>query len=389
MATYQHLIASWRQSRRTVPCAGSTSTWAPWGMREAARWAPITALRPNSRATTAEWHSGGTVGELVGRWSVGALPEATEQQAVELVGEQLDDVRNLRRRSALDEITSISFDATPEVVGTIDSVQATAMSERIAGDPPGFVRLVAHPVRWRLLRELLGSDRAVGELVELLGERQSLVSYHLAQLRGGGLVRTRRSSADRRDRYYSVDLAGCREQLQATGRALHPGLWPTSAAPPTPRRCSAGRRVPRVLFLCTGNSARSQMAEALLESISQGAVAAASAGSHPKPLHPNAVRVMHRRGIDISSKRTKHLDEFVAQRFDLVVTLCDRVREVCPEFPSHPDLVHWSVPDPALEGPNHRASLPAFERTAIELQTRIEFLIPMLEEAPTRRSAHA
>ena len=87
---------------------------------------------------------------------------------------------------------------------------------------------------------------------------------------------------------------------------------------------------------------------------------------------------MRARGIDISANRTKHLDEFRAQRFDVVITLCDRVREVCPEFPAHPQLVHWSMPDPALEGPTDRASYPAFERTAAELETRIGFLLPSL-----------
>ncbi len=177
----------------------------------------------------------------------------------------------------------------------------------VDGDPPRFLELVAHPVRWRLLRELVYSDRAV---------------------------------------------------------------W--------------------VLFLCTGNSARSQIAEGLLEQMSEGRIEAVSAGSHPKPLHRNAVRVMKRRGIDISANRTKHLDEFVAQRFDFVITLCDRVREVCPEFPSHPSLVHWSVPDPALEGPNARASYPAFERTATELETRIGFLLHLLDQpSTTRRLTHA
>jgi protein-tyrosine-phosphatase len=141
--------------------------------------------------------------------------------------------------------------------------------------------------------------------------------------------------------------------------------------------------------LCTGNSARSQIAEALLEHMSDGTVEAVSAGSNPKPLHPNAVRVMRKRGIDISTNRTKHLDEFLAQRFDRVITLCDRVREVCPEFPAQPQLVHWSVPDPALEGSTTRASYPAFERTAAELETRISFLLPLLSERTTRRSAHA
>jgi protein-tyrosine-phosphatase len=126
----------------------------------------------------------------------------------------------------------------------------------------------------------------------------------------------------------------------------------------------------------------------MLEAMSEGAVVAASAGSHPKPLHPNAVRVMKRRGIDVSGNRTKHVDEFVAQRFDVVITLCDRVREVCPELPSHPDLVHWSIPDPALEGPNDRATLPAFERLATELETRMRFLLGLLEQPSTRRSTH-
>jgi protein-tyrosine-phosphatase len=141
--------------------------------------------------------------------------------------------------------------------------------------------------------------------------------------------------------------------------------------------------------LCTGNSARSQIAEALLEEMSQGTVTAASAGSHPKPLHANAVRVMKTRGIDISGNRVKHVNEFVAQRFDVVITLCDRVREVCPEFPSHPDLVHWSTPDPALAGPNDRATMPAFARLVTELETRIGFLLNLLEKPPTRRSTRA
>ncbi len=147
---------------------------------------------------------------------------------------------------------------------------------------------------------------------------------------------------------------------------------------------------PRVLFLCTGNSARSQIAEALLRDLSSGTIDAASAGSHPKSLHPNAVRVMRKRGIDISAYRTKHLDELTDQPFDLVVTLCDRVREVCPEFPSPTRRAHWSLPDPSAEGAADRASYPAFERTAAELETRIRFLIAQLAEPATpRRSTRA
>jgi ArsR family transcriptional regulator, arsenate/arsenite/antimonite-responsive transcriptional repressor / arsenate reductase (thioredoxin) len=250
------------------------------------------------------------------------------------------------------------------------------------------VRLAAHPVRWRLLRELVRSDRAVRELTMLVDEPQSLVSYHLRQLRDGGLVSVRRSSADRRDSYYVIDLTACREALQAAGGALHPALR-LAPAPSARRHPGRSRHRTRVLFLCTGNSARSQMAEALIEQISAGKIEAASAGSHPKPLHPNAVRVLRKWGIDISANRTKHLDEFVSQRFDTVITLCDRVREVCPEFPSHPELVHWSVPDPTLEGASNLASYPAFERTASELETRINFRLHLFAHpATTRRSTN-
>ena len=107
-----------------------------------------------------------------------------------------------------------------------------------------------------------------------------------------------------------------------------------------------------VLFLCTGNSARSQMAEALASARSGGAVEAYSAGSHPKPLHPNAVRVMRdEHGIDLAGHASKHLDVFADQRFDWVISLCDRVREVCPELPGHPETIHWSIPNPATGEP--------------------------------------
>ena len=261
-------------------------------------------------------------------------------------------------------------------------------ADRSGGNPPAFIQLAAHPLRWSVLQELARSDRAVSELTQLVGEPQNLVSYHLRHLRDGGLVSSRRSSADGRDVYYAIDLNACEDNLMAAGRELHPGLSLVPMPSAAPRR-GRSRRRPRVLFLCTGNSARSQMAEAMLEHRSNGAVEAASAGSHPKPLHPNAVRVMRKRGIDISSNRTKHLDEFASRRFDLVITLCDRVREVCPEFPHHPELVHWSVPDPAREGDTNRASLPAFERTATELETRIRFLVHQLATTPDRRPEHA
>jgi ArsR family transcriptional regulator, arsenate/arsenite/antimonite-responsive transcriptional repressor / arsenate reductase (thioredoxin) len=140
-----------------------------------------------------------------------------------------------------------------------------------------------------------------------------------------------------------------------------------------------------VLFLCTGNSARSQMAEALCEQLSGGAVRAMSAGSHPKPLHPNAVRVMRERGIDIAGRPSKHLSTLAGQRFDYVISLCDRVREICPEFPGEPELIHWSIADPAREVGSDEETLPEFARTATEVRTRIVFLVKAIEQTTTSR----
>ena len=248
--------------------------------------------------------------------------------------------------------------------------------------PPRVLRLAGHPLRWRLLSELAHSDRRVGELCELAGRRQSLVSYHLRQLRDGGLVSMRRSSADGRDSYYVLDLMHCGELLSSAGASLHPALAP---APRRGARRGRGAPLARVLFLCTGNSARSQIAEALAGELSGGALSAASAGSHPKPLHPNAVRVMRERGIDISGRRSRHLGEFADQRFDYVISLCDRVREVCPEFPGGPESIHWSIPDPAREPGSDEETLPAFERTAAELCSRLGFLIEAIEQTTTNQ----
>jgi len=240
--------------------------------------------------------------------------------------------------------------------------------------PLEFLALVADPRRWRLLTELGRSDRRVGELAGLVGEAPNLVSYHLAALRAAGLVTSRRSSADGRDSYYRFDPARCRELLDATGIALHPALArPSGAAAPR------SRRKPRILFLCTGNSARSQMAEAMLDARSDHGVVARSAGSRPKPLHPDAVIVMADRGIDISDRRSKHLDRFVHSDFDRVITLCDRVREVCPDFPGHPVTAHWSMPDPSAE-PDGMA---AFERAADEIDARVALLVATLDAPPT------
>ncbi|MEU4541538.1 ArsR family transcriptional regulator [Streptosporangium sp. NPDC023825] len=238
---------------------------------------------------------------------------------------------------------------------------------------PPFVRLAGHPLRWRLLTELATGDYRVRELVELVDHPQNLVSYHLRLLRDGGLVTTRRSSADARDGYYHLDLDRCTQALAATGLALHPALGLTPAAPqPLP----ASARPPAVLFTCTGNSARSPIAEALLRHRGGGHLEVISAGSHPRPrLHPDAVRALREgHGIDLGDRRPRHLDTLTGRHFDYVVSLCDKVREVCPDFGDRSRRIHWSIPDPAAE----QAGYPAFARTVAEIDTRIRHLLPVL-----------
>jgi protein-tyrosine-phosphatase/DNA-binding transcriptional ArsR family regulator len=242
--------------------------------------------------------------------------------------------------------------------------------------PPEFLQLAGHPLRWRLLGELARSDRIVHELTELVGEPQNLVSYHLGKLRDARLVSARRSAADRRDTYYGLDLARIAALLSATGGALHPGLRLTP-----PLRDDALIGPVKVLFLCTGNSARSPMAAALARVRSGGAIEAESAGSHPRPAHPNAVRVMRDGyGIDLSGHASKHLEVFADQHFDWVISLCDRVREVCPEFPGQPETIHWSIANPATGDSDDDVTYPLFQKTAAELATRIEFLLAVLTD---------
>ncbi|HEU5107761.1 MAG TPA: ArsR family transcriptional regulator [Micromonosporaceae bacterium] len=239
-------------------------------------------------------------------------------------------------------------------------------SETADRSTPVFLRLAGHPIRWRLLEELSRSDRQVQELTGLVGEPQNLVSYHLRQLRTAGLVSVRRSAADGRVAYYTIDLDRCGDLLTAAGSALHPALRLVRPAPPPGRPPSRAG----VLFVCTGNSARSPMAEGLLRHRAAG-MDVFSAGVAPKPVHPRAVAVMAERGIDLAGRPGTHLDEFAGRRFGYVITLCDRVRPLCPPFAGNPVLAHWSIPDPARlpDGSD------AFARTAAELSVRIDFLL--------------
>lgn len=243
---------------------------------------------------------------------------------------------------------------------------------------PNFLKLLAHDIRWKILVLLARSDYCVQELVRLVEQPQNLVSYHLRQLRGQELVTERRSSADSRDIYYSLNFETLHTLYFAAADALHPALKGSATELPQALADHPGKPF-RVLFLCTENSARSQIAEALTKDLSKGTVETFSAGSHPTSIHPYAIRVLARLGIDTSSLRSKHFDEFRDQSFDRIITLCDYIQEECPTFPGDPQRIHWSFPNPATVDGTDDERYRAFEQLGLQLTTRIRLLLTILE----------
>lgn len=131
----------------------------------------------------------------------------------------------------------------------------------------------------------------------------------------------------------------------------------------------------RVLILCTGNSARSQMAEGLLRHDGGEAFEVASAGINPSSVRPEAVAVMHELGIDISNHRSKSIDEFLKQPFDYVITVCDNANQECPMFSGPSRRIHWSIKDPASIEGDSKTRLDGFRLARDELQERLSGFI--------------
>ena len=139
----------------------------------------------------------------------------------------------------------------------------------------------------------------------------------------------------------------------------------------------------RILFLCTANSARSQIAEGLARHLGGEAVEVESAGAEPSRVHPLAVRALEEIGIDISGQRSKSLSEFLDCEFDDVVTVCDHAAQRCPVFPGPGVRTHWSLPDPAVDSGDEEAQLESFRRVRDELAALLpEFLWPSAIQSP-------
>lgn len=131
----------------------------------------------------------------------------------------------------------------------------------------------------------------------------------------------------------------------------------------------------KVLFLCTGNSARSQMAEGLMKSMGGEQWEVKSAGILPSYVHPLAIRVMGEVGIDISKQTSKSQDQFLQEEFDYIITLCDHAAMACPNFPGQGIRLHWSIEDPAMAIGTMDERVAVFRRARDEIRTRIELLL--------------
>jgi arsenate reductase len=131
----------------------------------------------------------------------------------------------------------------------------------------------------------------------------------------------------------------------------------------------------RVLVLCTGNSARSQMGEGLFRDEGGGGYEVSSAGTKPSQVRTEAIAVMREIGIDISGNRSKSVDEFAGQAFDFVVTVCDSARDNCPVFPGATKRIHWSLEDPALVQGTEEERLAAFRLIRDQLRERVKAFV--------------
>ena len=260
-------------------------------------------------------------------------------------------------------------------------MKSAVVSRDVPAALPEFVRLVAHPVRWRLVQALAESDRAVWELTQLVDEPQSLVSYHLRRLRDGGLVLARRSSADGRDSYHALDLVRCQHELLAAGAALHPGLRLEPS-----RRCRRdGRAAGRVCCSSARETVHAPRSPQRSSNTFRGSDRNRERGEPPEA-------AASERGTSHEAARHRHQCE-PHQALRRARRAAFRPRDHAvrqgPGSLSRVPRTHASCTGasriPRSRARTNRASYPAFERTAAQLETRIRFLLPLLQQPPIRR----
>ncbi len=223
------------------------------------------------------------------------------------------------------------------------------------------------------LRRLGVTPERAGRLARLFLERSPADSDIAALLAGQReLIARQRHDLDRLE----TELLDLEDTLAAADRASQEAD-PMRAQPI------------RVLFVCTGNSARSQLAEALLGRLGGADFVVASAGTEPSGVNPYTVRVLAGRGIDWSGASSKSVAGFVGKPWDYVITVCDRARQACPIFPGEHNSLHWGLEDPAEASGSDEDRLAAFEHTATELTLRLRPFIEIARRAVGRSAGAA
>ncbi|MFG1426001.1 metalloregulator ArsR/SmtB family transcription factor [Roseixanthobacter glucoisosaccharinicivorans] len=234
---------------------------------------------------------------------------------------------------------------------------------------------------WRLLLRYVPYGLPAGDIARLLAVPHNTLSTHLAVLERAGLVTTRR---DGRSILYAVDLSAAgpalSQLMSEMGFAVAPRRTPLTAAFPQLRPDAANDRAYNVLLVCSANSARSLIAEALLNRDGRGRFRAYSAGSRPKRKpHPMALDLLDSLGYDTASLASKSWDGFAgpdAPQMDFIITTCDAAAgEACPTFPGHPLHAHWGLPDPILVKGTEAEQKAAFLATYRRLAGRISAFV--------------
>lgn len=250
---------------------------------------------------------------------------------------------------------------------------------------------LGHPLRIRVFRHLIAAGAngdLPGGIAKRLGVPPSSLSFHLNQLEQAGLTFSWRVGRTVR---YAVDLSALRGLLvflvedccQANPAICGDlGLLGSEAGPLSGEPTMPDDTRYNVLFLCTGNSARSIMAECILNRLGQGRFKAHSAGSHPKgTVHPNALSLLRKQNFPTAGLRSKSWDEFAgvgAPEMDFVFTVCDQAAgEVCPAWPGQPMTAHWGVPDPAAATGTEVERHLAFADAMRFLQNRISVFVSL------------
>lgn len=247
-----------------------------------------------------------------------------------------------------------------------------------APDVLARLKALADDTRWRIVQALRISDHQVSELVEHLHLSQNLVSYHLSVLRQAGFVQIHRSDTDGRVLFYSLDQPAVQHSLAQVAAALHLQTELPQHLPPV-----------STVFLCTGNSVRSQMAEAWLRHLSHGRVPAASAGVKPQGIHPLTLIVMQEAGIDMSQHTSKGMEHLGQTPFGIAVSVCDYAREECPPFIRARLHLHWSIPQPERLIVAGTPAIEVFRHLRDEIRERVHGLLNVLPTLAVRHQLEA